>query len=113
MAVMELTDAGWSQDVEESEGVTVVDFWAPWCGPCRVVGPVIEELAEEYEGEVRFGKLNVDENQRVAASFDVRSIPTIAFFRDGEPVGAVVGAYPKAALKDVIEQVRAGEEEAA
>ena len=112
MAVMELTDAEWKAQVEESEGVTVVDFWAPWCGPCRIVGPVIEELAEKYEGQVRFGKLNVDENQQVAAAFDVRSIPTIGFFRDGEAVGAVVGAYPKEALESVIEQVRNGEEQA-
>ncbi|MGD2069800.1 MAG: thioredoxin [Gemmatimonadota bacterium] len=109
MAVMELTDAQWAADVEQSDGVTVVDFWAPWCGPCRIVGPVIEELAEEYAGEVRFGKLNVDENQQVAMAFNIRSIPTIGFFRDGEAVGVVVGAYPKEALKDVIEQVRRGE----
>jgi thioredoxin 1 len=113
MAVIELNDAEWATQIEGSEGVTVVDFWAPWCGPCRVVGPVIEELAEEYEGEVRFGKLNVDENQQIASAFDIRSIPTIGFFRDGEPVGAVVGAYPKAALKDVIEQVKNGEESSA
>lgn len=109
MDVIELTDAGWSEQVEDSEGVTVVDFWAPWCGPCRIVGPVIEELAEEYGDRVRFGKLNVDENQRTAEAFDIRSIPTIGFFRDGEAVGAVVGAYPKEALRDVIEQVRTGE----
>ena len=113
MAVIELSDAEWVEQVEDSEGVTVVDFWAPWCGPCRIVGPVIEELAEEYEGAVRFGKLNVDDNQQVASAFDIRSIPTIGFFRDGEAVGAVVGAYPKAALKDVIEQVRKGEEQSA
>ena len=113
MAVLELTDTGWKEQVEDSEGVTVVDFWAPWCGPCRVVGPVIEELAEEYGDRVRFGKLNVDENQQVAGAFDIRSIPTIGFFRDGEAVGAVVGAYPKAALKDVIDQVLKGEEQAA
>ena len=113
MTVTELTDARWAEEIEASEGVTVVDFWAPWCGPCRIVGPVIEELAEEYAGQVRFAKLNVDENQQIASAFDIRSIPTIGFFRDGEPVGAVVGAYPKAALKDVIEQVRKGEEQSA
>ena len=113
MGVIELTEDSWKEDVEESDGVTVVDFWAPWCGPCRVVGPVIEELAGEYEGEVRFGKLNVDDNPEIAAAFSIRSIPTIGFFRDGEAVGAVVGAYPKDALKDVIEQVRRGEEEQA
>lgn len=113
MSVIELTDGNFQEQVADSEGITVVDFWAPWCGPCRMVAPVIEELAEEYAGEVRFAKLNVDDNQQTAGAFGVRSIPTIGFFRDGQPVGAVVGAYPKAALQDVIEQVRNGEEEAA
>ena len=109
MAVIELTDATFQNEVAESDGVTVVDFWAPWCGPCRMVAPVIEELAEEYGEEVRFAKLNVDENQQTAGSFGVRSIPTIGFFKDGEAIGSVVGAYPKEALQQVIEQVRAGE----
>ena len=109
MAVTELTDATFDEEIAKHEGVTVVDFWAPWCGPCRMVGPVIEELSEEYEGEVHFAKLNVDDNQNVAGSFGIRSIPTIGFFKNGEAVGAVVGAYPKAALKQVIEQVRTEE----
>jgi thioredoxin 1 len=109
MAVIELTDATFQSEVADREGVTVVDFWAPWCGPCRMVAPVIEELAEEYGPEVRFAKLNVDENQQTAQAFNVRSIPTIGFFKGGEAVGAVVGAYPKEALQQVIEQVRTGE----
>jgi thioredoxin 1 len=113
MTVIELTDANFETEVAKSEGVTVVDFWAPWCGPCRLVGPVIEELASEYAGEVRFAKLNVDENQVTAGSFGIRSIPTIGFFKDGEAIGAVVGAYPKEALQQVIEQVRDGEASAA
>jgi len=113
MTVIELTDANFDTEVGKSEGVTVVDFWAPWCGPCRLVGPVIEELATEYAGEVRFAKLNVDENQVTAGSFGIRSIPTIGFFKDGEAIGAVVGAYPKEALQQVIEQVRSGEASAA
>jgi len=111
--LIELTDGNFEEQVERSEGVTVVDFWAPWCGPCRVVGPVIEELAREYDGEVRFAKLNVDENPGMAGAFGIRSIPTIGFFRDGEAVGGVVGAYPKDALKQVIEQVRSEAGEAA
>jgi thioredoxin 1 len=107
--VIELTDANFAEQVERSEGLTVVDFWAPWCGPCRVVGPVIEELALEYDGSVRFAKLNVDENQEVASLFGIRSIPTIGIFKDGEAVGGVVGAYPKEALRDVIEQAREGD----
>ncbi|MFQ5538599.1 MAG: thioredoxin [Gemmatimonadota bacterium] len=108
MAVIEVTDATFEQDVVSQDGITVVDFWAPWCGPCRIVGPVIEELAEEYEGEVRFAKVNVDDNQQIAGTFGIRSIPTIGFFKDGEAVGAVVGAYPKEALQQVIEQVKDG-----
>ena len=110
MAVIELTDATFEDRVSGSEGVTVVDFWATWCGPCRIVGPVIEELAEEYGDEVTFAKVNVDENQQVAGEYGIRSIPTLSFFRDGEPVGSVVGAYPKDALQEVIEKVRAGDE---
>ena len=107
MAVIEVTDATFDEQVANTEGVTVVDFWAPWCGPCRMVGPVIEELAEEYEGRVRFAKVNVDDNQQIAGSFGIRSIPTIGFFKDGEAVGGVVGAYPKEALQQVIEDVLA------
>lgn len=107
--IVELTDDNFQSEVGQSIGLTVVDFWAPWCAPCRMVAPVIEELAEEYAGEVRFAKLNVDQAQVTAGAFGVRSIPTIGFFQDGEAIGAVVGAYPKDALREVIEQVRAGE----
>jgi len=113
MAVFEVTDATWDEQVVKSDGLTVVDFWAPWCGPCRMVGPVIEELAEEYEGRVRFAKLNVDDNQATAGAFGVRSIPTIGFFKNGEPVGGVVGAYPKDALQEVIDDVLAKKDGAA
>jgi thioredoxin 1 len=105
MAVIELTDATFDQELGQTPGLTVVDFWAPWCGPCRIVGPVIEELAEEMAGEVSFSKVNVDESPEIAQRYQIRSIPTIGFFMGGEPVGAVVGAYPKAALKQVIDQV--------
>lgn len=113
MSVIEITDATFEAEVQNAPGITVVDFWAPWCGPCRIVGPVIEELAEEYGEDVRFAKVNVDENQEISTAFAIRSIPTIGFFRDGEAVGAVVGAYPKDALREVIERVRKGDEEAA
>jgi thioredoxin 1 len=113
MAVIEVTDANFDEQVAKNEGVTVVDFWAPWCGPCRLVGPVIEELAEEYEGRVRFAKVNVDDNQQTAGTFGIRSIPTIGFFRDGEAVGGVVGAYPKEALQQVIDDVLANKAETA
>jgi thioredoxin 1 len=106
MAVLELTDATFDQEMADFEGLTVVDFWAPWCGPCRTVAPVIEELAEEMESEVRFVKVNVDESPNIAQRFQVRSIPTIGFFMGAEPVGAVVGAYPKVALEQIIADVR-------
>lgn len=105
MAVIELTDTSFDQELGRTEGLTVVDFWAPWCGPCRMVGPVIEELAEELDGKVRFAKVNVDENQGIAQRYQVMSIPTIGFFMGNEPAGGVVGAYPKAALQQVIDQV--------
>ena len=104
--VVDWNDQEFKNEIGSGEGLTVVDFWAPWCGPCRIVGPVIEELAAEYDGEVRFAKVNVDEAQQTAATFGIRSIPTIGFFHGGEPVGGVVGAYPKDALKQAIEHVR-------
>ena len=106
MAVLELTDATFDQELAQIDELTVVDFWAPWCGPCRMVAPVIEELSGEMAGSVRFAKVNVDESPGIAQRYGVRSIPTIGFFQKGEAVGAVVGAYPKAALEQVIGQVQ-------
>ena len=107
MDVIELTDATFDQEMAKNEGMTVVDFWAPWCGPCRMVAPVIEELAGEMAGQVRFVKVNVDESPEIAQRYQVRSIPTIGFFVGDEAVGAVVGAYPKPALQQIIEKVQA------
>jgi thioredoxin 1 len=102
--VIEFTDSNFELEVEQGEGITVVDFWAPWCGPCRFVAPVIEQLAEEYAGRVKVGKLNVDDNPSVAARYGIRSIPTIGIFKDGEPVDGVVGAVPKAMLQTALEK---------
>ena len=102
--VVEFTDASFESDVEGGSGITVVDFWAPWCGPCRFVAPVIEQLAAEYRGRVRVGKLNVDDSPMTAARYGIRSIPTIGIFKDGEPVDGVVGAVPLAVLQAAVEK---------
>lgn len=90
-------------DSTVAEGVTVVDFWAPWCGPCRMVAPVIEELAGEYEGKAKITKVNTDENQDVAVKFGIRSIPTIMFFKDGEQKDMIIGAASKDAFAEKID----------
>jgi len=82
-------------DATVANGVTMVDFWAPWCGPCRMIAPVIDELAEEYEGKATIAKVNTDEQQDIAVKFGIRSIPTILFFKDGEVVDQMVGAASK------------------
>jgi thioredoxin 1 len=95
-----LTDANFSNEVLKHQ-VMVVDFWAPWCGPCRMVGPVIEQLAHEYAGKVAFGKLNVDENPMVAGSYEIQSIPTMIAFQNGKPVDGLLGAVPKAQIENL------------
>ena len=98
-----ITDANFEATVKANP-LLVVDFWAPWCGPCRMVGPVIEQLATEYAGKVAFGKMNVDENQTVPSSFSVMSIPTIVVFHNGKAVERIVGAYPKAQIEAVFKR---------
>jgi len=98
----DVTDTNFQAEVLESEQPVLVDFWAPWCGPCRVVGPVLEEIAAE-RSDLRIVKLNVDENQQTAAAFDVLSIPTMILFKNGQVAKQVVGALPKSRLQQEIE----------
>ena len=92
------SDSTFEQDVLQSDVPVLVDFWAPWCGPCRMVAPVVEELSEDYDGKVKFVKLNTDENPQVSGKYGIRSIPTLLIFKKGEPVGQVVGFRPKSDL---------------
>jgi thioredoxin 1 len=93
-----VTDADFEAQVEKQAGLTVVDFWATWCGPCRMIAPILDQLATEYDGKVRVAKLDVDSNQKTTMRFNVRSIPAMLFFKDGKLVDQVIGAVPKAAL---------------
>ena len=102
--ILKLTDADFDEKVK-AEPLILVDFWAEWCGPCRMIAPILEELAEEYSGRLTIGKVNVDESRQVAARFGIRSIPTLMFFRDGGRVDQVIGAHPKSTLKAKIEQL--------
>ncbi len=99
---MVLTDSTFNTEVSRHP-LMVVDFWAPWCGPCRMVGPVIEQLASEYAGRAAFGKLNVDENPQVAGAFGIQSIPTILVFKNGRPVDGLLGAVPKSDIESKLE----------
>jgi len=98
-----ITDDNFAAEIEQSQGLAMIDFWAAWCGPCRMVAPVVEELAKEYAGRVKVGKLDVDENQRTAVRFNIRSIPSILFFKDGKLVDSVVGAVPRAYLEQKLQ----------
>lgn len=98
---LRVTDATFGAEIEQAQGVALVDFWAEWCGPCRAVAPVIEKLAEDYHGRVKVLKLDTDANQATAARYNIRSIPAILIFKDGKPVDAVIGADP--GLRSVLE----------
>jgi len=100
--VIAFTDQNFEKEVLKSEMAVLVDFWAPWCGPCQMVGPVIEELAKENEGKVKVGKLNVDENPQTAAKYGVMSIPTVILFKEGKEVGRKIGFEGKESLVKLI-----------
>jgi thioredoxin 1 len=103
MAALNITQANFQSDVIEASGPVLVDFWAEWCGPCKAVAPILDELAKEFGGQVTIAKVNVDEEQDIAGQFGIRSIPTMILFKDGKPFSMKVGAMPKPQLKGWIE----------
>ncbi len=100
----EFTDSNFKEKVLDNEKLSIIDFWAEWCGPCRVVGPIIEELAKDYDGKVNIGKLNVDDNALVSQQYGIRNIPTILFIKDGKVIDKQVGAAPKSTLEAKLKQ---------
>jgi len=105
MAVIDLNANNWEEEVTKSELPVLVDFWAPWCGPCKMVGPLVETLAAENAGKINVGKLNVDENKSIAVQYGIRGIPTLAFFKGGSEVKRIVGAQGKEQLQKAIDEV--------
>ncbi len=101
---LEFTDANFKTDVLDSDMLSVIDFWAEWCGPCRAIGPVIEELAKDYHGKVNIGKVNVDNNPQISMNYGITSIPAILFVKGGQVVDKLVGAQPKSNFVKKIEQ---------
>ncbi len=100
----EVSDRTFKDEVLDSNVPVLVDFWAPWCGPCRMVAPVVEEIANQYEGQVKVVKLNTDENPNIASQYGIRSIPTLMIFKGGQRVDMVVGAVPKTTLANTLEK---------
>jgi thioredoxin 1 len=105
---VEIEEAKFDESVLQAKIPALVDFWAPWCGPCRMVAPIVEELAGEYDGKVAFFKINVDNNSKVASKYGVMSIPTLILFKSGQPVSNIVGYRPKAELKKSLDAALAG-----
>jgi len=97
------TDSNFESEVEQSDKLTIVDFWAEWCAPCKMIAPIIEELANDYEEKVAIGKLNVDENPKTATKYGVRGIPTLLFFKDGKVIQQLVGVKPKSEIQKTID----------
>jgi len=104
---IEFNDSNFSSEVLEADVPVLVDFWAPWCGPCKMIAPMVEEISAEYTGKVKVGKLNTDDNQSVAAQYGIMSIPTLMIFKNGEVVERIIGAQPKEALTEKIDSVLA------
>ena len=102
-----VTSATWDQEVLKAPGLVLVDFWAVWCGPCRMVAPIVDEIAKDYDGKLKVVKLNTDENPDIAGKYQIRGIPTLMFFKGGQTVDQVVGAVPKTQLKTKVDTLLA------
>ncbi|MBD3300439.1 MAG: thioredoxin [Candidatus Moranbacteria bacterium] len=107
MSVIKLSDADFTKEVKDQKGLVLVDFWAPWCGPCQMMGPIVDDLAEQYKDKIKFGKLNVDENPNTAKEFQIMSIPILMFFKDGKKINELLGAHDEETVIDKIEEVLA------
>ncbi len=103
-AILELSDAIFDDEVINSDVPVLVDFWAPWCGPCRAVAPIVEEISSAYEGQIKVGKVNVDENPSTTMKFGIRSIPTLLVFKGGEAVEQIIGAVPKGEIEKALDK---------
>ena len=102
--VLAVTDANFEAEVEKAEGLTIVDFWATWCGPCRMIAPILDQIAVEHAGKVKITKLDVDANIKTGSRFNVRSIPTLLFFKGGKVVDQIIGAVPKTHIESKVQQ---------
>ena len=105
MPTINVSDTTFESEVISAQQPVLVDFWAEWCGPCKMIAPIIDELADQYEGDVKFTKLNVDLNPEISAKFGIRSIPTILMFKDGSPVDQIVGSQPKSNIESRIKEI--------
>ena len=103
--IVEVTDQSFDQEIIHSDIPAMVDFWAEWCGPCKMVGPVVEELAQEYKGQIKVAKLNVDENRETPAKFGIRNIPTLILFKGGEVAQTIIGAHPKNHISEELKKL--------